>query len=149
MRHTVCEELDGVKKWAESNNLKLNTDKSKEMLVPKGGRWTVAEPPPLGMERVSELKIRGVLFTNDLSVTSHVDDIISKCASCMYALRILVAKWLQDNALFTVCYATMVSYMPLRHGGVTPVLRTGNKSTDFFVNYIGWDIHVRSTSTTL
>ena len=26
MRHTVCEELDGVKKWAE---LKLNTDKSK------------------------------------------------------------------------------------------------------------------------
>ena len=46
------------------------------MLVPKSGRWTVPEPPPLGMERVSELKILGVLFT--ISVTSHVDDIISK-----------------------------------------------------------------------
>src|SRR6218665_619441 len=56
MRHTVCEELDRVKKWAELNNLKLNTDKSKEMLIPKSGRWTVPEPPPLGMERVSELK---------------------------------------------------------------------------------------------
>ena len=55
-RHTVCEELDGVKKWAELSNLKLNTDKSKEMLVQKSGRWTVPEPPPLGMERVSELK---------------------------------------------------------------------------------------------
>src|SRR6218665_2154083 len=78
MRHTVCEELDGVKKWAELNNLKFNTDKSKEMLVPKSGRWTVPEPPPLGMERDSELKILKVLFTNDLSVTSHVDDIISR-----------------------------------------------------------------------
>ena len=35
MRHMVCEELDGVKKWTESNNLKLNTDKSKKMLVKK------------------------------------------------------------------------------------------------------------------
>src|SRR6218665_2988726 len=101
MRHTVCEEFDGVKKWAELNNLKLNTDKPKQMLVPKSGRWTVPEPPPLGMERVYELKILGVLFTNDLSVTSHVDDIISKCASSTYALRILRANGLQDNALFT------------------------------------------------
>src|SRR6218665_1240486 len=94
---------------SELNNLKLNTDKSKEMLVPKSGRWTVPEPPPLGMERVSELKILGVLFTNDLSVTSHVDDIISKCASYTYALRILRANGLQDNALFTVCNATTIS----------------------------------------
>src|SRR6218665_3840258 len=109
MRHTVCEELDGVKKWAELNNLKFNTDKSKEMLVPKSGRWTVPEPLLLGMERVSELKILGVLFTNDLSVTSHVDDIISKCASYTHALRILRANGLQDNALFTVCNATVIS----------------------------------------
>ena len=95
--------------YAELNNLKLNTDKSKEMLVPKSGRWTVPEPPPLGMERVSELKTPGVLFTNDLSVTSHVDDIISKCASTTYALRIMRANGLQDNALFTVCNATTIS----------------------------------------
>src|SRR6218665_3107777 len=61
------------------------------------------------MERVSELKILGVLFTHDLSVTSHVDDIISKCASCTYELRILRANGLQDNALFTVCNATAIS----------------------------------------
>src|SRR6218665_1593466 len=109
MWHTVCEELDGVKKCAESNNLKLKTDKSKEMLVPKSGRWTVPEPPPLGMERVSELKILGVLFTNDLSVTSHLDDIISKCTSSTYALCILRANGLQDNTLFTVCNATTIS----------------------------------------
>src|SRR6218665_1716990 len=65
--------------------------------------------PPLEMERVSELKILGVLFTNDLSVTSHVDDIISKCASSTYALRILRANGLLDNALFTVCNATTIS----------------------------------------
>ena len=97
-RRTVCEELDGVKKWAESNNLKqLNTDKSREMMVLKSGRWTVPEPPPLGMQRAFELKILGVLFTNDLSVTSHVDDIISKCASSTNReLRVLKANGLQD-----------------------------------------------------
>src|SRR6218665_1641263 len=79
------------------------------MLIPKSGRWTVPEPPPLRMERVSELKILGVLFTNDLSVTSHVDDIISKCASSTYALRILRSNGLQDNALFTVCNAPAIS----------------------------------------
>ena len=41
IRHEAHGILDGVKKWAESNNLKLNTDKSKEMLVPKSGRWTL------------------------------------------------------------------------------------------------------------
>src|SRR6218665_1980288 len=63
------------------------------------------------MERVSELKIFGALFTNDLSVTSHVDDIISKRASstCTYALCILRANGLQDTALFTVCNATTIS----------------------------------------
>ena len=47
----------GLGKWVESNNLKLNTDKSKEMLVAKTGRWTVPEPLSVGMEKVSELKI--------------------------------------------------------------------------------------------
>src|SRR6218665_100422 len=134
-----------LKKWAELNNLKHNTDKSKEMLIPKSGRWAVPEPPPLGMERVSQLKILGVLFTNDLSVTSHVDDIISKCASSTYALRILKGHGLQGNGK-SLRYATRqlsaVSYMLPRHGEFAPVLRTGNESTDFFVNYIGRDIKV-------
>src|SRR6218665_4183732 len=62
-----------------------------------------------GEGRGSELKILGVLFTHDLSVTSHVDDIISKCASSTYALRILRANGLQDNAPSTVCNATVIS----------------------------------------
>src|SRR6218665_1713536 len=60
------------------------------------------------MKTVSELKILGLLITNYLSITSHVDDIISNCASSMYALRILRASGLQENALFrpTVCNTT-------------------------------------------
>src|SRR6218665_2870095 len=42
-----------------------------------------------------------------------------------------------------------VSYMPPRHGGVVPVLRTGNESTHFFQNYMGRYIHIGSTSMTL
>jgi len=32
------------------------------MLVPRSGRWTFPEPPLIEMERVSELKILGVLI---------------------------------------------------------------------------------------
>src|SRR6218665_2971055 len=38
-----------------------------------------------------------------------MDDIISKCASSTYALRILRANVLQDIALFTVCNVTTIS----------------------------------------
>src|SRR6218665_3191908 len=74
------------------------------MPVPKSVRWTVPEPPLLGVEPVSELKILGVLFTNDLSVTSHVDNIISKCASSTYAPLILRANGLQE--MHCLRYAT-------------------------------------------
>src|SRR6218665_3930984 len=111
------------------------------MPVPKSVRWTVPEPPP---PVSAELKFFGVLFTNDLSVTSHI---ISKCSSSTYALLILRANSLQNNTLFTVCNATTISrlllyiYMPPRHGVIAPVLRTGNGSTNFFEKYIGRDIH--------
>ena len=48
MRTTLQEELDGVAHWATNNNLRLNTAKSREMLIPRGGRWRTEVPPPLG-----------------------------------------------------------------------------------------------------
>lgn len=49
MRHTV---FLRVRKLAEINNLKLNTEKSKEVLVVKRGKWTVPVPPSIGIEQV-------------------------------------------------------------------------------------------------
>jgi len=57
MKHTVFEENAGVKRWADVNNLRLNTGKCKEMIDMKEGRMTCPGPPLIGMERVESFKI--------------------------------------------------------------------------------------------
>ena len=51
-RHAVQDELLGVQQWAETNNLRLNTSKSKEMIVVGSRRMGGPMPPLVGMERV-------------------------------------------------------------------------------------------------
>jgi len=63
MRHTVQQEIDGVKRWAESHNLRLNATNSRELLVTRGGRW---RSPRGQMERVDQLRILGVVVFSDL-----------------------------------------------------------------------------------
>src|SRR6218665_1672801 len=77
MRSTLQEELDGVAHWAANNNMRLNTTKSREMLIPRGGRWRTEVPPPLAMERVGSLRILGVTIASDLSVSTHVDALLN------------------------------------------------------------------------
>ena len=70
MRSTLQEKLDGVAHWAANNNLRLNTATSKEMLIPRGGRWRTEAPSLLVMERVGSLRILGVIIVSDISVSA-------------------------------------------------------------------------------
>ena len=109
MRHTVQDELLGVQQWAETNNLRLNTNKSKEMIVVGSGRMHGPMPPPVGMERVEALKILGVWISAKLKVTTHVDEVLASCAGSLYALRVLRAHGLDEHSLRTVCKATTLN----------------------------------------
>src|SRR6218665_3361735 len=110
MRSTLQEELDGVAHWAANNNLRLNTTKFREMLIPRGGRWRTEVPPPLVMERVGSLRILGVTIASDLSVSAHVDALLNAGArSILYALRLLRAHGLPDHALKIVARATTIN----------------------------------------
>src|SRR6218665_93917 len=53
-RHTVHDELDHISTWAKTNNLRLNTSKSKELFMFRRKRFV---PPPLitGIERVTNM----------------------------------------------------------------------------------------------
>src|SRR6218665_3694201 len=62
-RHTVRRELDNVAVWASRNNLRLNPNKSREMIIAHKGN---ADPPKTDMERVFSMKILGMLVSNDL-----------------------------------------------------------------------------------
>jgi len=62
-------ELDRVERWAESNNLRLNTAKSAGINIFTGckRKTTYILPPPIpGISRVTTIKILGITITNHL-----------------------------------------------------------------------------------
>ena len=79
-----------------NNNLKLNVDKSKEMIIKRPRTRSAAPPPLLGIERVESMNILGVIFQCNLSFTMQVDRLVVRGAQTMYALGTLTAprvKW--------------------------------------------------------
>jgi len=68
--------------------------------------------PPLsipGIVRVTTLKILGVTFTNGLSASNHIREIITNCAQTLHALRVLRCHGLPGDAVQTVYRATVVA----------------------------------------
>ena len=91
--------MDGVKRWAESNNLRLNATKSRELLVTRGRS---PGPPLIWVKRVDQLRILGVVISSNLSISSHVDQVLGSCTSAVYALRVLKANSMSNQALHAV-----------------------------------------------
>lgn len=107
-RNTISEELNNVTRWAALNNLKLNSTKSREMIVTRRG-WVDLPPPMEGLLRVESLRILGVTLGSDLTVTRHVEEIVGACSGSLHALRVLRGHGLPSEALHVVAEATTVS----------------------------------------
>jgi hypothetical protein len=108
MRNTIKEELEHITLWAERNNLRLNSSKSREMLIVRRGK---IEPPVLihNVERVTSMRILGVTIQDNLRTTLHVSELLSACSRSLYALRILRSHGLPPEALHEVARATSVA----------------------------------------
>ena len=90
-------ELDHVAKCAHANNLKLNREKSAEIVITRKRQRQDYNPPELpGICRTTSLTILGVNFTNHLSISDHITNVISKCAQSLYALEVLRSHGLSD-----------------------------------------------------
>ena len=95
-----------------ANNLKLNREKSKEIIFTDNRKKCNATPPfPIhGIARVTFLKILGVtIITNTLSASNHIREAITHCAQTLHALRVLRCNGLPGDALQTVYRATVVA----------------------------------------
>ena len=104
-------EMSNIDSWSESNNLKLNRKKSREIIFysPRS-KFTKTETPYLeGIERVDTLKSLGVIIQSNFSFSRHIDEIINSCASNLFALRTLKAKGLNSDLINTVFKATVLS----------------------------------------
>src|SRR3989442_8294123 len=105
---TIGEELRNIEDWASRNNLKLNRNKTQELLM-----YTKKpqELPPLidGIGRVDSLNVLGVLLQSNLHMDQHVSSVVSKANSDLYALKTLRNHGLDATAISQVCRATLIS----------------------------------------
>ena len=103
-----------------NNNLKLNLAKSQEIIfVDKQRKHNFAVPSKIKeIQRVNALKILGVTVTNGLSVSLHIQTVISFWAQTLYALRVLRAHGLQDSALHNIYRSCLLYTSPSPRDGL-------------------------------
>ena len=98
--------------WARANNLQLKRGKTKEIIfVDMRRKRSVFELPVLpGITRVTSLTVLGVTLK---SASDHVRHVISKSAQTLYALRVLRAKGMPDEALQLVFRSVSYTHLTL------------------------------------
>jgi len=105
----IPDELN-INQWASASNLKLNPNKSYEMIIYHSSKKITSVPPPLEkITRTHELTALGVSFNSTLSFSQHRQNLTAKAATSLYALKTLKAHGLQGRALWNVTHATLVS----------------------------------------
>lgn len=105
---TCQEEIQHLQTWAADNNLKLNRDKTREIII-TASRMRAPPPPRPDVERVSSLRILGVTVNDKLTATDHVATLLSTSSSLMYAMRMLRAHGTPTTSLHDIFRATIVS----------------------------------------
>ena len=109
----ICKaEIQHIELWADTNNVKLNRSKSKEIVFtkPRSCRQTDLPPPFVqGFERVQHISVLGVILTYNLTMTTHIDNIITSCARVLCGLRTLRSHGMPLPALHVVFQSTAMA----------------------------------------
>ena len=108
---TIETELQGISDWAAKNNLALNYAKSHHIVIrrPRFPRDHESNAGVNSIQRVYEMKVLGVTFTDTLSISPHVKYLTSKSAQLSFALRTFRAHGLSGGAVWAVSQAHIIS----------------------------------------
>ena len=114
---TCQEEINHLQTWAAENNLRLNRNKTKEIVF-TSSRKRMLPPPCPGIQRLSSLRIHGVIVNDKMTAADHVTMLLWSCSSVLYAMRVLRAHDIPATSLYDVFRATVVSRSSMRrqHG---------------------------------
>ena len=102
-------ELEHVEDWAKHNNLKLNTDKTVEMIITAKNKNPAVPPPIPGITRSDTVEMLGVTLSNKLKMTQHINEKIESCSKSLFALKTLKAHGMCKAELYEVFRATTLA----------------------------------------
>ena len=98
---TCNAEIEHMQTWAASNNLKMNHAKTMESVF-TARRTQAPSPPCKDIERVSSLRVLGVIINDKLTAADHVSTLLTSCSSLFYALRVLRTHGIPAQSLHDV-----------------------------------------------
>jgi hypothetical protein len=84
------EEVRDLEVWCQDNNLSLNLNKTKEMIVNYRNRRTEHAPIRIDgavVEQVESFKFLGVHITNKVSWSKHTRTVVKRALQCLFPLR--------------------------------------------------------------
>lgn len=119
---------DHLLDWCAKNGMRLNSSKTKEMVIYFGKKFPVTAVPPINIdgtviERVSTFKLLGVVFNSQLTWHDHVNYILSKVSKRMYYISQLVKSGVKDSNVIEIYCSVIRSVLeyccPVWHPGVT------------------------------
>ena len=88
----IQESVDMVGLWTNQNDMRLNSEKCKEMIIDFSRNYSLTSgirSVTIGeqvLERVEHAKMLGVTISNNLTWSKHVDNIVSKAGKRVYML---------------------------------------------------------------
>lgn len=119
---------DHLVEWTCSNSMKVNEQKTKEMLIYFGTQIDTKNIKKIvvngrDIERVEVFKLLGVIISTDLSWDAHVDYLVSKVAKRIHCLRHLIHAGVKHSDILTIYCSVIRSVLehacPVWHPGLT------------------------------
>jgi hypothetical protein len=118
---------DHLSVWCDENSMRINTKKTKEMLINFSKSLDRTKVSPLTIngsliERVSSFKLLGVIFSSDLSWSQHISYILNKVAKRYFNIFQLARIGINPSDIISIYSAIIRSVLectcPVWHCGL-------------------------------
>lgn len=108
--------LDGINLWCEENDMALNAQKCKEILICFWKKKPIFQQLTVNdylVEQVKSAKLLGLMLSSDLKWNEHVAHIVKKSSRRLYMLRLLKRAKADTKTLisvYTTCIRPILEY---------------------------------------
>ena len=107
------ESVNIAAEWTRNNDMKFNSEKSKEMIISYAHSNLGNEVPNIliegnVVERVDHVALLGITLSNDLTWKRHVDNIVKKAGKIIYMLYQLKRAGVNQADLVTIYISVVI-----------------------------------------